>query len=175
MTLEGGCHCGNVRLTLSGVPEGPALVARECGCSFCVKHGGLWASVPGASLVVAVAHPSEVHAYTFGTKSADFHVCRICGVVPLVTSLIDSHLYALVSVRALAGIAAASLERRAADFEGEGMPERLARRAGSWIRDVRFAQRPGARRAAARPAAPPPSGRRPTGDRGRVRGPRRAR
>lgn len=175
MAIAGGCHCGNIRLTLSGMPGDTIVAARECGCSFCSKHGGLWTAHPAASLALLIARPGEVARYAFGTKSADFHVCRICGVVPLVTSLIDSHLYALVSVRALAGIAAASLERRAADFEGEGMPERLARRAGSWIRDVRFAQRPGARRAAARPAAPPPSGRRPTGDRGRVRGPRRAR
>lgn len=142
MTLQGGCHCGNIRLTLSGVPQEAALSLRECGCSFCVKHGGLWASVPEASLRVIVAHPLDVHPYTFATKSADFHVCRVCGVVPLVTSLIDSHLYALVSVRALEGVAAERLERRAADFEGEGTSERLARRARSWIRDVRFAQLP---------------------------------
>jgi len=141
VTLHGGCHCGNIRLALAGVPEAAPLGARECGCSFCVRHGGLWTSVPGATLTVTLARPADVHAYSFGTKSADFHVCRTCGVVPVVTCRIE-RLYAVVSVRALEGIDPRRLERRAADFEGEALPERLARRTRSWIADVRFGEEP---------------------------------
>jgi len=138
MSLTGGCHCGNIRLTLSGVPEGALLAVRECGCSFCVKHGGLWMAPAGARLTVAIAQPAEAARYAFGTRTADFHVCRLCGVVPLVTSRIEGRLYAVVSVRALEGIPEARLERRAVDFEGEETAERLARRVRHWIADVEF-------------------------------------
>ena len=139
MAITGGCHCGNIRLTLAGVPQDTLVAVRECGCSFCTKHGGLWTSHPGASLSVAVARPAEVGRYAFGTQSADFHVCRVCGVVPLVTSLIDGRLYAVVTVRALEGIDLSRIPRRAADLEGEALAERLARRARGWIADVTFA------------------------------------
>ena len=89
MAIAGGCHCGNIRFTLTGVPGDQVVAARECGCSFCSKHGGLWTSHPAAALAVAIARPGEVERYAFGTKSADFHVCRRCGVVPLVTSAIE--------------------------------------------------------------------------------------
>ena len=139
MTLEGGCHCGNIRLTLAGVPDAALIAVRECGCSFCRKHGGLWTSVPGARLRVRLAQPGEVARYAFGTRTADFHVCRLCGVVPLVTSRIDGRLYAVVSVRALEGIPPERLAARAVDFEGEALAERLARRQRHWIADVEFA------------------------------------
>ena len=139
MALEGSCHCGNIRFTLTGVPGDRIFAARECGCTFCTKHGGLWTSHPAAALAVVIARPGDVHRYAFGTKSADFHVCRTCGVVPLVTSSIEGRVYAVVSVRALAGIDVAHLERRPADFESEALSERLARRVRGWIGDVSFA------------------------------------
>jgi hypothetical protein len=139
MAIAGGCHCGNIRLTLSGMPGDTIVAARECGCSFCSKHGGLWTAHPAASLALLIARPGEVARYAFGTKSADFHVCRVCVVVPLVTSSIEGRLYAVVSVRALEGIDLARIERRAADFEGEALATRLARRVRGWIPQVTFA------------------------------------
>src|SRR5262249_54105876 len=138
VSLAGGCHCGNIRLTLSGIAEGAKLAVRECGCSFCQKHGGLWMGPAGARLSVAIERPAEGTRYAFGTRTADFHVCRVCGVVPVVTSVIAERLYAVVSVRAFEGVAPERLERRAVDFEGEEMSERLARRTRNWIAEVEF-------------------------------------
>jgi hypothetical protein len=138
VSLTGGCHCGNIRLDLAGVPEGAVLAVRECGCSFCQKHGGLWMAPAGTRLTVAIAQPAEVARYAFGTKTAEFHVCRVCGVVPVVTSRIAGQLYAVVSVRAFEGIPPERLARRAVDFEGEETGERLARRARNWIAAVEF-------------------------------------
>jgi hypothetical protein len=138
VSLEGGCHCGNIRVTLSGVPGEAKLAVRECGCSFCQKHGGLWMAPSGARLTVAIERPAEVARYAFGTRTAEFLVCRVCGVVPVVTSRIAERLYAVVSVRAFPGIPPERIERRAVDFEGEETAERLARRARHWIADVEF-------------------------------------
>jgi hypothetical protein len=84
-----------------------------------------------------VHDPSLVNAYQFGTKTADFHVCTRCGVVPFVTCRIDNVLYGLVNVNALDASARALVKRAPVSHE-ETTQERLARRQRNWIRDVRI-------------------------------------
>jgi hypothetical protein len=87
---------------------------------------------------VRIADPALVHRYAFGTKTADFHVCTVCGVVPVVTSRLDGRDYAVVSVNAFDGVDPALLQRAPVSFDGEGEGDRLARRQRNWIADVRF-------------------------------------
>jgi hypothetical protein len=138
MLINGSCHCGNIRFTLNWVPEPTEIPARACGCSFCVKHGGVWTACPTGELLVRVARPEHVSRYAFGTRTAEFHVCRECGVVPVVTSLIGGRVYAVVSVNAFDDGQAIRLDRRPASFDGESEGDRLARRARHWIGDVKF-------------------------------------
>ena len=138
MRIQGSCHCGNIRFTLDWGHEPPRIPARACGCTFCTKHGGVWTSSPTGSLRVSVRDPAQVNRYTFGTRTADFHVCTACGVVPVVTSTIGGRTYAVVSVNAFEGVDPALLDRSPADFDGEGEGDRLARRQRNWIADVAF-------------------------------------
>jgi hypothetical protein len=138
MRIPGQCHCGNIAFELDWQGDPAAIPARACGCSFCVKHGGVWTSHPGSRLAVTVRDRSRVSAYAFGTRTATFHVCADCGAVPLVTSDIDGRRYAVVSVNALEGVDPAALRRAPASFDGEELAARLARRARNWIPDVRF-------------------------------------
>ena len=55
------------------------------------------------------------------------------------TSRIADHLYAVVNVNMFDNVDPAWLRRGAADFEGEDMEARLARRTRNWIADVRIA------------------------------------
>ena len=61
-----------------------------------------------------------------------------CGVVPVVTSRIDNHLYAVVSVNAFDNVDPSRLRRASASFDGEGQDSRLARRKRNWIANVEF-------------------------------------
>ena len=137
--IDGRCHCGNISLRLEWAGDPRAIPARACGCTFCVKHGGVWTSHPGSVLTVSIADPARVAKYEFGTRTATFHVCARCGVVPLVTSVIDDRTYAVVNVNALEGLDPACLSRAPASFDGEDVESRLARRRRNWIADVRFA------------------------------------
>jgi len=138
MLISGRCHCGNIKFSLRWEPEPSQIPARACTCSFCTKHGGVWTSCPTGSLKVTVTDPSLVSKYAFGTKTADFHVCSRCGVVPVVTSGIDGRAYAVVSVNAFEGVDAALLSRASTSFDGEGRDDRLSRRQRNWIPDVEF-------------------------------------
>lgn len=139
MKIEGSCHCGNVSFELSWEPDPAEIPARACGCSFCVKHGGVWTSNPAGSLRVKVEDPALVDRYAFGTRTAWFHICRRCGVVPFVTSDIDGRTYAVVSVNAFDNVDRSKLRVAPMSYEGEETPSRLERRKRNWIADVRYA------------------------------------
>ena len=130
--------CGNISFLLDWRPEPSEIPARACTCSFCAKHGGVWTSCPTGSLTVSVKDRIRLSKYEFGTKTAEFHVCTACGVVPVVTSRIDGRLYAVVSVNAFENVEPALLRRSPSTFEGENEQARLSRRKRNWIADVQF-------------------------------------
>ena len=138
MLIHGKCHCGNISFLLTWEPDPLEIPARACTCSFCTKHGGVWTSNPNGTLEVAVRDSSLVSKYAFGTRTAEFHVCAQCGIVPVVTSRIDDHLYAVVSVNAFEGVEPALLRRASASFEDEAEDTRLGRRKRYWIPKVEF-------------------------------------
>ena len=138
MLISGRCHCGNIAFELLWEPEPAEIPARACSCSFCTKHGGVWTSCPTGKLTVAIADEALVSLYAFGTRTARFHICTRCGVVPFVTSDIDANTYAVVSVNAFQGIDRALLKYASATFDAEDERSRLARRKRTWIPSVRF-------------------------------------
>jgi hypothetical protein len=138
MLIRGKCHCGNVAYTLTWEPDPQAILTRACSCSFCVKHGGVWTSNPGGSLEITVEDPALVSNYAFGTRTAEFHTCARCGVVPVVTSRIDDRLYAVVNVHAFEGVDPSLLKQSSTNFDGEGTESRLERRKRNWIGNVRY-------------------------------------
>lgn len=143
MLISGSCHCGNISFKLNWEPEPAEIPARACTCSFCTKHGGIWTSCPAGSLAVAIRKPSAVSRYSFGTRTAEFHVCSTCGIVPVVTSRIAGNLYAVVSVNAFENVDPSLLRRASATFDAEVEETRLARRARNWIPSVVFTESDG--------------------------------
>lgn len=139
MLLHGSCHCRNLSFQLDWTPDPVTIPARACTCSFCRKHGGVWTSCPTGVLKVRVEDPQAMSVYTFGTGTADFHVCAQCGAVPVVSSRIEGRLHAVVSVNALDDVDPGLLLHAPADFDGEAPAARLARRARNWIARVEFA------------------------------------
>jgi hypothetical protein len=140
MLIHGKCHCGNIALELDWRGDPQAIPARACGCSFCVKHGGVWTSNPDSRLTVKIGDAALVSKYAFGTQTATFHVCSRCGTVPVVTSEIAGRVFAVVNVNALENLEESRLKRSPANFEGEDVESRLARRHRNWVADVRFVE-----------------------------------
>lgn len=140
MLIQGTCHCGNIAYTLAWPSDAEAIPARACDCSFCVKHGGAWTSHPGGSLRVTIDDASQVSRYAFGTRTSRFHICTRCGVVPLVTCLVDGRLYGVVNVNTFEDVDPALLQPMPASFSDEDAPTRLARRQSRWIPDVEIVE-----------------------------------
>ena len=144
MLLSGSCHCRNITFMLDWPADSAEIPARACCCSFCAKHGGVWTACAAGALEIHVRDWTLVSRYAFATRTADFHVCSRCGAVPLVTSRIDDHLYAVVSVHALDNVSASMLCPVSVSFDGESEQDRLARRTRAWIANVKFAPGHGA-------------------------------
>ena len=100
--IRGSCHCGNIRFVLQWPKSETEIPVRMCGCSFCQKHKGAWTSHRQSELAVQIDDESLVSKYRFGTGTAGFFVCSVCGIVPFVVSEIDDNLYAVVNVNVFA-------------------------------------------------------------------------
>jgi len=73
--LEGGCHCDAVRYRVT-------LRSREaidCNCSVCAKKGFLHLIVPESDFEL-LCGAEALTTYTFGTRTAQHHFCRHCGI-----------------------------------------------------------------------------------------------
>lgn len=134
--INGGCHCGNIRLAIDWPPNDTDIGIRECSCSFCQKHGGAWTSHQAAAVTVTADDTAQLSMYRFGTGTADFWVCSNCGVVPIVTCETDGELCAVVNVNSFADVPGFTFSRATTDFDGEGTDDRLARRKRNWIPNV---------------------------------------
>jgi hypothetical protein len=130
--ITGSCHCGNIRFTFDRPGNEPAIPVRACGCDLCSKHRGVWTSHPRGRFSLHVADAGTVSQYRFGTKTADFHVCTVCGVIPIVTCTIDGARYAVVNANTFDNVDRSELTVAPADFEGETTDNRLARRKRNW-------------------------------------------
>ena len=140
MLIRGACHCGNISFALNWEPDPAQIPVRTCDCAFCTAHGASWTSKADASLRIAVADRAALSRYAFATRTADFHVCTRCGVVPLATSRVDGSLYAVVNVNAFNNVDRALLRYATASLGGEAEDARLARRKRHWIGDVAYVE-----------------------------------
>src|SRR4051794_17844953 len=121
MRIHGSCHCGNISFDLAWEPDPLEIPARACTCSFCTKHGGVWTSHPNGALDIRVADPSSVNRYAFGTRTATFHICSRCGIVPVVTSDIEGRVHAVVSVNAFDNVPHSMLRPAPVSFDDEAV------------------------------------------------------
>ena len=134
--IDGSCHCRNIRFVLLWPASEPVIPVRQCGCSFCQKRGGSWTSNRSAKLAAEIDDISLLSKYQFGTATADFYVCSVCGVVPFVVSEIDGRLYAVVNVNSFENVDPSTFSHSSTNFDGENTVDRLGRRKRNWISDV---------------------------------------
>ncbi|MBZ9851964.1 hypothetical protein LB565_28695 [Mesorhizobium sp. CA14] len=134
MTVHsGGCHCGNVRLAFSTALDAAALEIRACQCSFCTRHGSRAAADPNGRLAISVEDGAKLQAYRFGLRTADYLLCRDCGVYVAAIAGEGDGARAIVIVNALDERALFSREPVAVWFDTETREQRLARRRSAWM------------------------------------------
>jgi hypothetical protein len=129
---RGGCHCGNLRLTLRLAVAPSAAPLRACSCSFCRGHGTRTTSDPNGAVELRAADWSLVERYRFGTRTADYLVCRRCGVYVGAVCETAAGPRAVINTNCLDSRAAFTGVAAPSDRDGEATADRTARRAATW-------------------------------------------
>lgn len=100
-SLSGGCHCGNLEVTIELSAPSGTFSPRACDCDFCVKHGAAYISDPKGSLRIRIKDKDQVSIYRQGSGTAEFLICRNCGVLVSVIYQSEGRVFGTVNVSAL--------------------------------------------------------------------------
>jgi len=79
--LTAKCHCGNVELTATKLPES----LNSCQCSVCYRYGTLWAYYKPEEVDITF-NTEPTKTYSWLDKVIDFHHCPVCGCLTHYTS-----------------------------------------------------------------------------------------
>ena len=131
-SMAGGCHCGNLRVTFESPSSPTDLPLRACACSFCRSHSVRTTVDPRGKLELVVKEAAELSRYRFGLKTADYLICRRCGVYVAALLSHGSSLYAMLNVNVLDLRERFRQPALAMDFEGNLPSERHAHRIATW-------------------------------------------
>ncbi|HYZ27112.1 MAG TPA: hypothetical protein VE597_09410 [Geminicoccaceae bacterium] len=132
LRLTGGCHCGNVELTFETARDPGELTVRACGCSFCRRHGGRTVSDPQGRVEFVVHDRSLLSRYRFGLGTAEFLVCRTCGVYVGAFMADAGSAYAIININALHTPEVFAKAAVPVSYDRESATERRARRRALW-------------------------------------------
>jgi hypothetical protein len=134
MTLyAGSCHCGGVAVEFE-TPTDPAdIPLRECQCGFCRRHGAISATDPKGRIRYLEKTPGAMKRYRFGMKSADYILCRDCGVyLGAVMTEDGKDAFATTNLRTYADRDCFTHAPQPIVYEEEGLEARRARRRERW-------------------------------------------
>ena len=106
---------------------------RSCSCSFCRSHGTRTLSDRGGQVEISASDWNLVERYRFGSRTADYIVCRRCGVYIGALCETSGGLRAVVNVNCLENRAAFTQIPAAPNYDGEAIDARLDRRAANWM------------------------------------------
>jgi hypothetical protein len=131
-TFAGGCHCGALGFSFQTALPITRWSVRACQCGFCRAHAARTTSDPSGRLVFHLHRTAALQRYRFGLRTADFLVCRGCGVY-IGAQIETAHgAFGLINTLALMPLPARLPLAVAADYGTERAPQRIARREQRW-------------------------------------------
>ena len=130
-TYQGRCHCSAIGFELRTARTPDQWTVRACQCNFCRSHVARTSSDAEASVRFIIPDESRLNRYRFASKSADFYVCRNCGVY--VASVIDSPRgrFATLNVNVIFPLVDVPAPVRVT-YDGETTAQKRARREQQW-------------------------------------------
>ena len=131
-TLHGRCHCGNLELTFETELKPAQLPVRACSCSFCRRHGARTTSDPRGKVKITVHDSGLLNRYRFGIKTADFLICKRCGIYVGAVITAGDKAYATININTFDNSESITQEPISVTYEGETEEQRRARRRANW-------------------------------------------
>lgn len=131
-TFAGSCHCGALGFAFHTKLPVAQWSVRACQCRFCRAHGAVTTSDPGGRLTFRVERGESLRRYRFGLKTADFLVCSACGVYIGAQIETPRGAFGIINTRAMTPRPTELPAAVLADYDAEGLGERLGRREQRW-------------------------------------------
>ncbi len=131
-THDGSCHCGAIEFSYETALAPGRWSLRRCQCSFCRSHGATVTSDAGGLVRFSYVHPDRLRRYRHALRTADFLVCRGCGVYVAAVLLTGAGAVAAVNVNTLRELPRGLARARTVNYTGESAEERRGRRAAGW-------------------------------------------
>ena len=128
---EGSCHCGAFGFSFRASRNPDSGPVRACQCSFCRRHGARTTADRAGSVSFRGADETSVQRYRFGLRTADFLICRKCGVYIAAMLTTPRGRFATLNINALEEHVDVP-EATSVSYEGESAEQRQLRRERSW-------------------------------------------
>lgn len=133
MKHNGACHCGNITVCFDSAADPAKIEIRACQCSFCRKHNTRAIADPYGMLTIKVADQDKLSRYQFGLRTAEYLICRDCGVYVAACTLDKNNRRAILIVSVLDNRNEFSRKPVAMSYDAEQHAQRLKRRNESWM------------------------------------------
>ncbi len=131
MHYSGQCHCGKLKASFETQKTPQQLGVRTCQCEFCRRVGAINISDPDGEVVID-ASAGDVIQYRFALRTADFLICKHCGVyIAAVTGEGDA-IRSTINVAGLRMKEFLGIEEAPMEYGTETAEARISRRAEKW-------------------------------------------
>jgi len=131
-TFEGGCHCGALGISFRTALPVSQWSVRACQCGFCRAHDALTTSDPAGRLAFDLKQGEALARYRFGLMTADFLLCRRCGVYLGAQIETARGAFGIINTRTLLPAPEGLPAAARADYGSESTSDRVARREQRW-------------------------------------------
>lgn len=129
--FTGRCHCGAIGYVYRTALAPEHWSVRACQCSFCRAHGVVSTSDPAGTVELS-ASEGALQLYRFGQRTADFWICRNCGVYIAAATESGGRRYAVINVQALETRPPSLATPIESTWDGESTAQRGERRLQRW-------------------------------------------
>jgi hypothetical protein len=130
MIYPGACHCQAIEFAYETALAPDAWPIRACACRFCRTHGAATTSDPQGTLALRCREPAQVLRYQFGLRTADFWLCRGCGVY--LAAVTSDGRFGIINTNALLERPIQLPPPTSQSYEGETAAGRVQRRHERW-------------------------------------------
>jgi hypothetical protein len=129
---DGSCHCGAVGFSYRTGQVPSAWSLRACQCSFCRAHAALSTSDRSGQVEFRESVSGALNRYRFGQRTAEFLLCRECGVYIGALMETPRGRFGIVNVNALRPVPSELAPAVPMDYGSESREQRIARREQRW-------------------------------------------
>lgn len=131
MLHSGSCHCGKLKASFKTRKTPDDLGVRACQCEFCRRVGAVNISDSEGEVVID-AKAGDIVRYRFALRTADFLICKHCGVYVAAVTGANPHIRSTINVAGLRMKAFLNTDEQPMQYGAEDAAARVARRAEKW-------------------------------------------